>query len=820
MHINHSPNTYYFPNRILEAVSKISDYPLSIIEAPMGYGKSLAVKEVLTKSNDTFIWLGIDRDEIGAFWKKFWDSFSPINDTLAFEMAEMGIPKTQEERQKALGLITTKPLESKLLIVIDDYHEIMNEKINKFIKMISLREIENLHIILLMRYCQFANLQELSLKGHLYHLEKTTFELSPLEVKKYFRHHKIILSDADALQLFQSSEGWYLNLYLRMLSYLKSETVGNSTNFYQLIEDSICSTFSEKVSHFLESVSFLETFTLAQAIQISGCQQALEILETLQNHNLFVTYSEVKETYHLHHALAEHFQNKFARREPAYAKAFYTRLANYYFGSGDYVRAMHYCFLVEDFDQLLQVVEKDRGHSVFIVSKEAFIGYFESCPKEVLNNHPIALLIYAICLFSFNEMELFSGTCKDFEALMETCQDGIMDGLRGEYEMLLSFTQYNHIEKMLEHIKRANIYLREPVKFMDTKASWTFNAPSVLYMFHREQGKLALEVEQLKEAMLLYKKWMNGHGSGSEAIMEAEYCFNMGNCEGAEILLNRALYPANRNGQKDIVLCAMFLEARIAICSGNYEGAKYILQKMYNNANTEGQSGLYDTVALCEGFLYANLGQYENVPTWISEGDFDAHRVYFPTQSFYKIVYGRALLINGEYLKLLGISNELIAEASIFPNLLSLVYIYLYVAAANYQIHRLSDAKAFVKQALELIKKDQLYMPFVENGDYLLPLYKSLQEEGTYREDLEQISELYKRYRHSKDQILKKNFLSQVPVLTQREREIALLACKGLTNKEIGERLFISTNTVKMALKNIFIKLDINNRALLKQFFS
>jgi len=43
------------------------------------------------------------------------------------------------------------------------------------------------------------------------------------------------------------------------------------------------------------------------------------------------------------------------------------------------------------------------------------------------------------------------------------------------------------------------------------------------------------------------------------------------------------------------------------------------------------------------------------------------------------------------------------------------------------------------------------------------------------------------------------------------------LAAEGITNKEISAQLSISENTVKMALKNIFEKLDINSRALLKQ---
>ncbi|MBI4927474.1 MAG: response regulator [Anaerolineae bacterium] len=50
-------------------------------------------------------------------------------------------------------------------------------------------------------------------------------------------------------------------------------------------------------------------------------------------------------------------------------------------------------------------------------------------------------------------------------------------------------------------------------------------------------------------------------------------------------------------------------------------------------------------------------------------------------------------------------------------------------------------------------------------------------------------------------------------VLTEREREVLDLLARGLTNKEIGEVLVITTNTVKRHLKSIFTKLDIHTRA-------
>jgi len=55
--------------------------------------------------------------------------------------------------------------------------------------------------------------------------------------------------------------------------------------------------------------------------------------------------------------------------------------------------------------------------------------------------------------------------------------------------------------------------------------------------------------------------------------------------------------------------------------------------------------------------------------------------------------------------------------------------------------------------------------------------------------------------------------LSKLSTLTDREREVLNLLAEGLTNKEIAEKLFVTTNTVKRHLKAIFEKLDVHTRS-------
>ena len=54
--------------------------------------------------------------------------------------------------------------------------------------------------------------------------------------------------------------------------------------------------------------------------------------------------------------------------------------------------------------------------------------------------------------------------------------------------------------------------------------------------------------------------------------------------------------------------------------------------------------------------------------------------------------------------------------------------------------------------------------------------------------------------------------LQEQALLTERERDVLRLLVAGLTNREIGERLYLSTDTVKTHLGNIYRKLGVEGR--------
>ena len=57
--------------------------------------------------------------------------------------------------------------------------------------------------------------------------------------------------------------------------------------------------------------------------------------------------------------------------------------------------------------------------------------------------------------------------------------------------------------------------------------------------------------------------------------------------------------------------------------------------------------------------------------------------------------------------------------------------------------------------------------------------------------------------------------MNQLSALTRRRRQVAKLACRGLSNREIAEKLGVNEGTVKVHLHAVYEKLNIHSRTKL-----
>lgn len=816
--------TLYFSERINKAIKGVFDHPLTVIEAPMGYGKTTAVKGLLNTGVNV-LWLTVYDGYASSFWSGFCKLFSELDDALALGLARLGLPNDSISRHEALNLIGLLQLLEKTVLVLDDYYLLDNSDIDTFIALLAQNEIKNLHVVITTRLAPFENLEELKLKGYVHHIQQEALELTPKEIARYYRLCGINLKTDEASKLYDYTEGWISALYLFMLTMKndgeideKEPRVPMIPDIYSLMEKAVFNPLPDEIKDFMINVCIYDFFTVEQAEYIWPKQNASLLLDEIISRNVFVSYDLKSKTYRMHNILATFIKDILVRKDQVVKQGLYQRAAWWYMKTGNYLAAMHYCYLGRDFDKLLTAVEFDKGNSISIEQKNLFIKYYEDCPDDDKHNHPVALLIYAMLMFLFNEMERFTKTCSDLVNVLENADirsAGHKNQLMGEFELLQSFTKYNDIMAMSQHHRKACALLKTPAMFLDTKDAWTMGSPSILYMFYRETGQLVHEVSILKETMPYYYQLTGGHGNGAEHIMEAEWHFNQGNIERAEISVHRVL-STGAGAQPEIVLCAMFLQMRIAMMKADFTSILNLLEQMHKDVHKQ-LYYLIHSAEMCEGFIYAGLKQSDKIPAWIAEGDFNSNRLLFPTIAFCNIIYGRILLLKGDNLKMIGLSEQFTAIASVFPNLLANIYTCIYAAAANARINNEKEALVLLEKALDMAVPDNLYMPFIENCDYIKPLLKQIHREGSYNDHINRILMLGDTYQKAVMQIISDYFTMEKPRLSEREKEIAALAANGLTNKEIAAQLFISENTVKTQLKSVFDKLGVKSRSLLRQ---
>ena len=124
------------------------------------------------------------------------------------------------------------------------------------------------------------------------------------------------------------------------------------------------------------------------------------------------------------------------------------------------------------------------------------------------------------------------------------------------------------------------------------------------------------------------------------------------------------------------------------------------------------------------------------------------------------------------------------------------------------------DSNKFILHMMEM-GVHAFLLKNVEPEELEKALY-SVIEKDFYHNDL--VASVLRKNVRDRDKLQRNKPLFQQGELTEREREILVLICQEMTMKEIGQRLFLSENTVRNHRVNIMDKVGVNNIVGLVKF--
>ena len=787
----------------------------------MGYGKTTAIREMLLKKSVRTIWQNIYTSGNADFWHGFCDAITELDEGFAESLRTMGVPADYKLLREVLDMLVKLRIDTHTFLVIDDYHLVKSDEVNRFIDIFLRNMPEKLHLIVATRNAFLDNSADLRLKRFVKQIGMEDLQFSQEDISEYYRLCGIYLTQQELDILSARSEGWVSALYLIMLDYIDHGAFTANSDIPALVRSVVYSPLSDQLKSFLHHVCMFDAFTTEQAAYMWRQENSGRLIDALVHRNAFIKRNTLTGKYHLHNIFAACIREEFSLLPEAARQELWQRAGHWHMQNKEYVDAMDCYYKSGDFEHLLHAFKYDRSYTTDGQYKLKMIQYLTDCPMEIRRKHHYAFLVYARLLFMVNEQALFSKICP--ELYREISEDTEIDEterntLLGEFQLMISFSKYNSIEGMGNHFLQADKLMKAPSTILDTAPNWTMGAPSILYMFYREKGSLDKEIAMMRWGLGYYHKLTGGHGLGASEVFEAEICFMRGELEQSEILLHKALAKADETKQWSIILCAVFQQARNALLQSDYPRAVNLMKSMYETLKQQNRFPLLYTVDICQAYLYALLGQPDKIPSWVSEGKSDGTKMLFAVIPALQWAQSRAMLEQKKYLMLIGMSEQFFKLAGVFPNLLCSVYLHIHLAAAYSAINRHDDASGHLMTALEIAMPDRLYMPFVENGDRLGPILWNSACQTQYKKEFDVMRALHETHHKAVETIKALYLKSPAARLSEREEEVASLAALGLSNREISGRLFVSENTVKAHLKSAFDKLSIKSRAQLSDY--
>jgi LuxR family maltose regulon positive regulatory protein len=797
-------------DRVNRALESIFDYPLTVVEAPMGYGKTTAVRDFIMAKSCPSMWLTFlsPEDTHIYFWDRLSAEICRFDKETGDSLKSLGFPVDASQTANIISLMRGLELPPDTILVIDDYHLVKDMRIGKLLSHMVAAGIDELHISVLTRDISNLEIDELFAKGQCCLLQQQTLEFTDEEVLDYCTLMDFSFTADELFNVRKYTGGWISMIYLILLGVQKGIPVGLSHAIGSLVENILYNAYDEQIQQFLVRLSVMDSFTSEQALFVTGEERTEELLRKLRRENAFVTFDEAMSTYRIHHVLLDFLRAKFADGPERLACV--RRLGEWHLEKKEYTKAYKYLYRAGDVERVLALLDNEDVISLDPNEFEEILELFPAQPQELLIKYPIAYMQYITFAVLSGDRTLMDDGLARLNRLQEAYENeesipaARKDRILGGISTIRVFTVWNDQKKMMVFVREALNHLAGyDRRIIKQDAEFTFGSPHVLYTYYRRQDDLKVLTERMAADFPDLRLLTGESSKGSDYLIMAEYALETGDWHKVEINAYKAAYK----NQTAVVLCAEFALIRLYIYQGKVTEAMEHLFRLREVVTAENKAIHNTTLEIIEGYVHACLGRAEGIPRWLRTGDMSPARFIYQGHAFNYIVYGKATLISKNYILLEILTTEFRQYFSVFNYKLAFLHNKILEAAAKYRLYGLEAGCAVLLEALDEAKGDHIILTFAEYAPDIMDMVRYL---ATAFPSDQHIKEVYRAC----GQYMKalRQAEGSAGLLSARETEVLALMAEGLKRPEIAKRLDIMPGTVKIHIEHIYYKLDAKNK--------
>jgi LuxR family transcriptional regulator, maltose regulon positive regulatory protein len=349
------PPRYVSRPRLLAALDDAAAFPLTLLSAGPGTGKTVLLTDWVRRSRARVAWLTLAPADADP--RRFW------------RLLESAL---QEDDDAEPG--PAVPKAAQLVLVVDDAHLLTHATVLEDLDRLIRGSQPGLRLVLAARSDPLLPLHRYRLAGQIYELRASDLAMTPAEIAEVLAVHGISLPAQDFDRLVARTEGWAAGV---QLSAMRMETAESPSDFVSELAMDTGSIGEYLVSEVLNEqpelqrmmliqTSFLDEVTGPLADTVTGMTGCGDMLAGLARENSFVIpLDAAQERYRYHHLFAEMLRYLLRRNMRQGLRGLQERAAAWFEGSGDLGNALYWA-----------VQAGNRHHVVKLLARGGFAHAF------------------------------------------------------------------------------------------------------------------------------------------------------------------------------------------------------------------------------------------------------------------------------------------------------------------------------------------------------------------------------------------------------------------------------------------------------------
>jgi LuxR family maltose regulon positive regulatory protein len=684
------------------------------------------------------------------------------------------------------------------------------------------------------------------------------------------------LSASHISALTKRTEGWIAGLQLAALSmqgrddvtgFIQSFTGSNRLVLDYLIEE-VLNQQPEDVQSFLMQTAILERLTSSLCDVVTGQSNSQVILENLERANIFIVpLDNVRHWYRYHHLFADLLRGRLQQTHPNQISILHSQASEWHEQNGFVVESIEHALQGAFFERAAHLIETNLGHNYEQVKQATLQRWLAAFPDEFIPTQPPLCILQAWTLFTTGQLDgaeqklqvaekmLGFGTNQELDAALDKGQSTDPNRLRligriyAIRSFMVSFSGDNPTviwcaRHAIDFLPQEDLQWRSTafVALGDAYANQgQMEASHQAWSDALEAGKLSGDPHLLMIINLRLAEILRQQGKLQQviAICERQYkqAEEMGFSEWTivgwlfgiwgEVLaeindLDQALVQTQKGVEltargSDLLYSVMsnLCLVRVLFSCGDLDGAEEIIKSVENSVSEHDLPGwALHQLSAWHVRIWLAQGKTEVAAQWMMERNFDPMGE-FTYQEEVELIALLRILIAQEKLDLADkLLLRLLAAAEVRGSTDKVIEILILHSLVHQAGGDTKRAMIAMGKALSLAEPEGFIRIFVDEGS---PVARLLYEAISREMASDYVQQLLAAFPTDEDQP-EKPPTRQTPdgewvePLSDREVDVLQLMAEGLTNREIGIRLYLSTNTVKAHTRNIYGKLGVNNR--------